>query len=479
MFSQISFVEIHPCLHCKISKYKKMKNLLYLLLLLSIGMVSCNNDDEPGDAVVIPEGYTLLWQDEFNSDGIDNSNWSFENGDGTDFGLPAGWGNNELQLYTDGETNAKISSDDGNSVLELTAVEAAGNYTSAKIVSKNKFSMRFGRIEVQAKLPQGQGIWPAIWMLGDNIDEVDWPGCGEIDIMELLGNNPSKMYSTVHYVATDNKKGETQGSYALSEGTFSDSYHIFSMEWTPQQMTFFVDGNQMHQVQIQEDMKEFQRGFYLIANIAVGGYWPGNPDNTTTFPQSMMIDYIRVFEKIDFIAPEAPALDLTEESIGQAIEANIGDNAVQEGFDAFGNIEVISYGAGGEPVVSTSETAIDGSLSLAFDYPGGNWGGGYIEMANRKNVSGYSSLKFSLHMPDNLVNAELKLESAAGDATVFLENYTGVAVADGFMEFTIPLADFEGLDFSDLRIPFSLWNPTTSDGEFVIGMVLIDNLYLE
>ncbi|MFT4785524.1 MAG: beta-glucanase (GH16 family) [Cyclobacteriaceae bacterium] len=458
-----------------------MKNVWLLLSFLSMGMLfSCGEgDDNPGTESDVPEGYTIIWQDEFDETAINATNWDFENGDGTDFGLPAGWGNNELQLYTGGASNANIETDGDLSVLKLTAVaDGAGGYTSSKVVTKDKFSMRFGRVDVRAKLPTGQGVWPAIWMLGDNISEVDWPGCGEIDIVEMLGDNSSKVYSTVHFTNNELKREEQQGTYELASGSFNDDYHKFSLTWTPESMTFFVDDTQMHEVIIADDMKEFLRSFYLIMNVAVGGNWPGYPDETTAFPQSMMVDYIRVYEKNDFEAPAAPPLDLDEESLGGSIGAEVAANGIQDGFILFDNVTITAFGAGGEPAVTTSSTAINGDSSLAFTYPGGTWGGAYMELFRNVNASQYTHLKFSLQKPENLVDAEIKLESTSTDAALFLINYTGTEVANGFVEYSIPLADFEGLDLTDLRIPFSMWNPLDADLQFVEFTVLIDNIYL-
>lgn len=453
--------------------------LTALVFTLLVTLSSCDNSDPaPNNDINTPEGYSLFWNDEFNEATINSANWQFETGDGTDYGLPAGWGNNELQLYTSEPQNAAVVNEDGLSVLKITALKNTNDsYTSAKLVTKNLASFRYGIIEVKAKMPEGQGIWPAIWTLGDNRDQIDWPGCGEIDIAEVLGHEPNKYYATVHYVNSENKKGETQGVYELPAGSFSSGYHVYSLSWEPEQMQFFLDGNLVKTIPITDDMKEFKRSMYLILNVAVGGYWPGMPDNTTVFPQSMNVDYVRVFTKDDFTPEAPPALNIEEETIGQAIEPNIGDNAIKEGFTDLGNLEVIAYGGGGEPLVSTSSTAIDGDLSLQYEFPGGNWGGAYIELADPKNISGYTQLKFSLHLPAALADAEIKLEGVGNSSAVFLKDYTGVDVGNGFVEYTIPLADFSGVSFNELKIPFSIWNPTDAGGGFVAGAVLIDNLY--
>ena len=221
------------------------------------------------------------------------------NGDGTDFGEKAGWNNNELQIYTSDSENSGIVSDDGNSVFAINAVKNGDEYTSAKVTTRDLLSVRFGRIDVKAKLPKGQGIWPAIWMLGDNYrNEAEWPGCGEIDIMEIVGHEPAKLYSTLHYTNGINEYKTTQGVYELATGDFSEEYHIFSINWTPDLIVSSIDGIQYFSKSIDEDMKEYLRDLYLIMNVAVGGNWPGSPDASTIFPQRMKVDYIRVFQTI-------------------------------------------------------------------------------------------------------------------------------------------------------------------------------------
>jgi beta-glucanase (GH16 family) len=457
--------------------------LVYCVCTLFI-VSSCSSDDEvvtPVDPVVdeTPEGYALVWADEFNGDAINFEYWNHELGDGTAYGLPAGWGNNELQLYTDQATHSGIDKTADVSALRITAVEeSAGAYRSAKLTSQNKISVRFGRVDVKAKMPSGQGIWPAIWMLGDNIDEISWPGCGEIDIVEVLGQEPDRMYSTVHFTNSDNSLESIQGE-SNNFGDLSSDYHVYTVEWTPEQIRFLLDGTMINELAIEDDMKEFLRSFYIILNVAVGGYWPGDPDNTTVFPQQMLVDYVRVYEQIDFVAPDAPALDIAEETIGQILEPNIADHAIQDGFDILGNLEVLVWGGGGEPEVGISDTAVEGDSSLVFNFQGGNWGGGYIKMQDPADMSAYTNVHFSLKLPSDLTDAEIKLEGPSTDAAVYLINYTGMDVGDGFLEYTIPLADFIDLDVSAVNIPFAMWNPQNSAMEFVGGEVLIDNIYFD
>ena len=464
-----------------------MKKTAYrFLFILLVGIViSCNKDDnsnepesnESTDVPTVYEGWTLQWNDEFNEAQLNLNNWNYELGDGTNYGLPVGWGNNEKQIYTSNNENSSIVDDEGASVLAITAVEDnSGGYTSAKLTTQNLFSMRFGRIEVKAKIPKGQGLLPAIWMLGDNKDQIDWPGCGEIDIVEVVGNEPSKFYSTVHYTNDENNYGEKQRDYVLSSGDFSDSYHIFILDWTPESLTFSIDGQEISTILIEDDMKEFLRSSYLILNVAVGGNWPGEPDGTTMFPQTMFTDYIRVYSKNDFQAPDAPVLNIEEETIGQVIEQAIAGHAIRDEFTDLGSLEVIVYGPGA-PEIASSETAIDGDASLVFDFPGGNWGGAYLQLDTPKDISAFAELNFSLNKPDAFVNSEIKLEAGATNAFVYLADYTGTELTDGFVEYTIPLTDFPGLDLTGLTIPFSIWNPQDASDAFVEATVLIDNIY--
>lgn len=228
-----------------------MKKYLITLLATSLLSISaCKKEDaNPTNLIEAPEGYTLVWSDEFDELSINSANWNFETGDGTDYGLPPGWGNDEKQIYTTSSENSGIESIDGNSVLEITALEDnSGGYTSAKLTTKNLISMRFGRIEVKAKMPEGQGLWPAIWMLGDNIDEIVWPGCGEIDIAEVLGHQTATLLSTLHYTNSEHQHGEISNQYELQSSTFSDSFHIFTLDWTPESLMFSLDGQQIYQV---------------------------------------------------------------------------------------------------------------------------------------------------------------------------------------------------------------------------------------
>lgn len=238
-------------------------------------------------------GYTLLWNDEFAGASLNTTNWNYETGNGS-----GGWGNNELEYYTNSPKNVFVSN--GNLIIEARKESIGGfNYSSARITTQNKKSFTYGRVDIRAKLPKGKGIWPALWMLGSNINTVSWPACGEIDIMELLGQEPAKMYGTLHYGASSATHGSKGSSYTLPTGSFYDRFHVFSMEWKQDQIKLFVDDNlflTLNKADVGSSPYPFNAPFFFIFNVAVGGNWPGSPDATTTYPQRMIVDYVRVFQ---------------------------------------------------------------------------------------------------------------------------------------------------------------------------------------
>ncbi|MBS1505825.1 MAG: family 16 glycosylhydrolase [Bacteroidetes bacterium] len=231
-------------------------------------------------------GYTLVWSDEFTNKTIDDTNWSFETGNNN------GWGNHELEYYTGRSQNVFTSQ--GNLVLEARVENfASSNFTSTRMITKGKRSFTLGRVDIRAMLPQGKGIWPALWMLGSNIDAVGWPSCGEIDMMELLGQQPNKVYGTLHWGPTHQSYGT---NYSLTSGAFSDSFHVFSMIWKANSIELLIDDVSYFTMDTSKGGLPFNAGFFFIFNIAVGGDWPGAPDASTIFPQRMVVDYIRVFQ---------------------------------------------------------------------------------------------------------------------------------------------------------------------------------------
>ena len=439
-----------------------------------------NDASETGDAIE----WSLVWSDEFDEDTVNPAKWGYMLGDGTLYGETRGWGNNEKQFYTEDAVNSGITLDsEGNSVLYIDATATPNgptDYASAKLTTEDLFEFRFGRVEARIKLPETQGIWPAFWMLGANKPEIGWPGSGEIDIMEMLGNAPQTVYGTLHYVNEDNELRSSGDSKSLVQGKYSDDYHIYAIEWTPEKITWFIDNEQYHQVTIAEDMKEFLREHYFILNLAVGGYWPGYPDESTLLPQRLAVDYVRVYEDKMLVAPEAPNLDVQEETMG--LDGSVALAAINSSFALFQNLKIVLYGPG-SPDTSLSTVSAEGATSILASFPGDNWGGLYFELDDLVDASDYQSgnLVVMLDVPEEIADLEVKLEGAAGAGSLNLLDYTPEPVDSVYQKYTIPLADFAaaGLTFNDLKIPFALWNPKDSNGNNVGGNVLIDNIYFE
>ncbi len=214
-----------------------------------------------------------------------------------------GWGNNELESYTDGSSNSFLDGD-GHLIIEARKEKTTGTdkiereYSSARLVSKGKFSQKYGRIEAKIKIPQGQGIWPAFWMLGENIDEVGWPVCGEIDILESIEVVAKTAFGTLHGPGYSGDSAITRKFE--SKIALADDFHIYAIEWSQNEIRWFIDEH-CYSTVTPETVKGqdwvFDQPFFMILNLAVGGNWPGNPDSTTTFPQRLIIDYVKVYKE--------------------------------------------------------------------------------------------------------------------------------------------------------------------------------------
>ena len=241
----------------------------------------------------------LVWQDEFNCAGNlpDTTKWSYDNGNG----CPnlCGWGNNELQYYTTArEENVQIKG--GNLIIEARKEPLDGyNYTSARMVTKNKGDWKYGRVEVRAKIPAGKGIWPAIWMLPTKWEYGIWPHSGEIDIMENVGYWPDSLFGTVHTGAYNGMKN-TQRSKSVWMKSLADDFHTYAIEWTENEISFWLDNQPYHRFKNEHTGSEawpFDKEFHLIINIAVGGNWGGKYGvDDAIFPQRMEVDYVRVYQ---------------------------------------------------------------------------------------------------------------------------------------------------------------------------------------
>ncbi|MBU1097601.1 MAG: glycosyl hydrolase family 16 [Ignavibacteriae bacterium HGW-Ignavibacteriae-2] len=279
---------------------KKILILVFSLLLSSAINYGCSKDDNPAaNNDIAPdydlEGYTLLWQDEFDGSKVDPLKWIYEvNGNGG--------GNNELQYYTDREENSFVKDGALHIVAlqeEFTGSDGKRYYTSARMTTQETKSFMYGRIEAKLKLPYGQGIWPAFWMLGLNISEVGWPKCGEIDIMEMIGGGDGRdnvTHGTLHW--DDNGHKYQGGNKKISSGILADDFHVYAIQWDANKIEWFFDNEPFYSMSITPaSMSEFHQHYFIILNLAVGGNWPGNPDMTTKWPQEMIVDYVRVYEK--------------------------------------------------------------------------------------------------------------------------------------------------------------------------------------
>lgn len=271
----------------------------FIAALLLLSGCSIFNDRHPP----IPSSmWTLVWSDEFSGrDGSspDLQKWTYDIGG-------EGWGNQELEYYTNRKENARI--ENGNLVitaLRETYTGADGltrDYTSARLKTPGLFTQAYGRFEARIKIPEGQGMWPAFWMLGEDISSAGWPKCGEIDIMENVGKEPGTVHGSLHGPSTERPTSDLTGIFNLPAGrNFADDFHLYAIEWEPAIVRFYVDSNlyaTFNSSQWPAGGKwVFDHPFFIILNLAVGGNWPGNPDASTKFPQSMLVDYVRVYTK--------------------------------------------------------------------------------------------------------------------------------------------------------------------------------------
>jgi len=275
----------------KIYKFKIKSLGISSLIVIAISVIySCETDETQ----TVANFTELVMSDEFDSDGAPNSSiWGYNIGTGEN-----GWGNGELQYYTDRTENVTVQ----NGVLIITAKKEQYNgssYTSARLLTKGKFEQTYGRFEARMWLPYGQGIWPAFWLLGDDSNGTEvWPQIGEIDIMEYVGDEPTRMFGTVHGPGYSGGESISK-SYVLANDRFDTGFHVFGIEWGPDYINYYVDDVLYNQITPEDVPGEwvFNRGpFYIILNLAVGGALPGSPNAETQFPQTLLVDYVRVYK---------------------------------------------------------------------------------------------------------------------------------------------------------------------------------------
>ena len=237
-------------------------------------------------------GWVMAWHDEFDGTALNRENWTFDTGGG-------GWGNQEWEAYTDRQENVRVE----NGMLVIEAREEpelvkGRNYSSGRIKTQGLQSWKYGRIEARLKLPYGQGLWPAFWMLGDDFSKKGWPTAGEIDIMEHIGREPDKLYATVH--APGYSGGDGVGtSMTTSAESLKNDFHVYAIEWQENEIRWYFDDQEYFKLTPADVPDEwiFNHSFFILLNLAVGGRWPGYPNDGTQFPQFFYVDYVRVYQK--------------------------------------------------------------------------------------------------------------------------------------------------------------------------------------
>jgi len=260
-----------------------------VLLIVAIQVLAgCSSSSGPNDI-----DWRLVWEDEFNGAAGQSplaANWDYDIG--TD------WGNAQLEYDTDRPENVSLDGNGNLAIIALAESYEGRAYTSARIKTAGLFEQRYGRFEARMKLPWGQGIWPAFWLLGANINSVGWPQCGEIDIMEYRGQEPSRVYGSLHGPGYSGLESITQ-KFDLVNDRFDTGFHLFAVEWTANHIKWYVDGT-LYQTVTPDDVEGtwvFDHPFYIILNLAVGGNYVGWPNEKTSFPQTMLIDWVRVYEQ--------------------------------------------------------------------------------------------------------------------------------------------------------------------------------------
>jgi beta-glucanase (GH16 family) len=264
----------------------KIRTSCFIIIFVLLGSIS---------EKIMAQDYKLVWSDEFNGTALDTTKWGYQ------FGNQHGWGNNEKEYYRAENVVVKDSF--------LTIIAKKENYkdceyTSSRILTKNKGDWKYGKFEMRAKMPKGKGMWPAFWMMPTQSIYGDWPVSGEIDIMEYLGHETNKIHGTLHYGDRPPNNKSMGKAYTLANGNFCDDFHVFSVVWEKNKIEWFVDGELYHSLTKWNTVAApypapLDKQFHIILNLAVGGYWPGMPDESTVFPQEYVIDYVRVYQNAE------------------------------------------------------------------------------------------------------------------------------------------------------------------------------------
>jgi len=312
-----------------------MRSKSVFLLLIAALLAGCAAPAQEAvvEAPAAPEEnerWELVWSDEFDGDAINAENWTYDLGAG-------GWGNNELQSYTDRAENARL--EDGILVIEAREEDYRGSdYTSARVKTQFLQSWTYGRVEARLQLPTGQGVWSAFWMLGDDITSSGWPDSGEIDIMENIGD-PNTVYGTIHGPGYSGGDG-VGSSYTSSALALDEDFHTYAIEWQPGEISWYVD-DVLYNTISDADVSGawvYDHNFFIILNLAIGGLWPGYPDETTVFPQQLLVDYVRVYRDTELAVEDLAGgsvhvaeMTMELEDIGDAWQGTAYVTVIDEG----------------------------------------------------------------------------------------------------------------------------------------------------
>ncbi|MBC8382855.1 MAG: glycoside hydrolase family 16 protein [Candidatus Cloacimonetes bacterium] len=450
-----------------------MRNISFVLIAVSLIVlfIGCDRivDPDPIPDPTPPADYELVWSDEFDqrSNTLDESKWSYDLGYGDE-----GWGNDEWQLYTDDTENINV--ENGNMVISAiwdstTFTEPGkrdGSITSARVNTKDKFSMKYGKIQVRIKPPKGAGMWPAFWMLGNDFDVVGWPYCGEIDIMEmspLYYNDKTTMF-TLHWWDDIDSSYASYGTTKQFDVSLSDDYHIYEVEWDQQRIIGKIDDiTYFVKIIEQGSMDEYFRKFFIILNVAVGGTLGGPPDETTQWPQHMYVDWIRAYQKV-----EEPI-----ETFGIFTDETPVDDGLEIGVDA----EIYVW----ENTLTTGTIPpYEGDNVISLATTGAGWFGGGISSNQPVDLSTFEggSIKFMIKIPAN-VSFKIGINDLQG-----VENYvefpanqtTYGLVRDGdWGRATIPVEDIKGsVDLEMLKYEFIILEQNGAQCEFALDDIYWD-----
>ncbi len=432
--------------------------------------------------------YSLVWSDEFDGTSLSTDNWAPETGYGGSFG----WGNDEWQLYTGSSNNIDVSN--GNLTISAQCANPPscgkrdGTITSARINTLNKFAFKYGKVEARLKPPVGKGTWPAFWMLGKNFPAVGWPQTGEVDIMEMNNrySDANTTHFTVHYCDDAQSSPcvydpgwQYDSQYRSFPYSLGDDYHVFSAEWNEAGITGKIDGIPYFYKAINPaTMDEFLAEFFMILNVAIGGTLGGAPDATTVWPQTMVVDYVRVYQADEDqgsytigSGPISPELGLYSES---HTESELSYLRIVNSADWGGNYT-------GTNKFSTAVTAYDGNRVMAaefIDY-GNGYGGFIFDFNIGQDISSYQAIKFAIDSSQmaSFNRLEIKPEDsdAGSEQGLPISNYTPT-IAGNWAVYEIPLADFVNFDPTSM-ILLGFWNPKTAGGQLTFGTLYFDDIH--